>query len=142
MRIAHNVKRGGAHLFCKLARGVNQSTPDTDPPNIGLDKEPVQFRISVLSGQHSRKSHETVRYFSHQDLARFNLRRRQFDRIRMRQQCVSVVLIRQGCSPLQIFKRLPLVAEREANGNLLFHIKRPYTSRGNCVRAEGDALTR
>ena len=74
-------------------------------PEIGLDEERVQFRALVFAWQHGCEAGEDAGAVGDEDVSGRDLGEWEVDRVRMRDQGVAIVRVRERRATLQGFER-------------------------------------
>jgi hypothetical protein len=119
VRITDHVK-GGRSVFAGHARAVfDQQTSDTAPSSGGLDKQGVQVRLSICSGQHSREASKQSVPLCDEHSSCFNLLNCEFDGIGMGEQSVAIASVAERGPPLQSLEILPFGRDCGANANVV-----------------------
>jgi hypothetical protein len=101
-----------------LGAMCDQRSGDATTPHVWVNKQCVEFAVSIGSRFQGSESNNRSLPFGHKHAACGDLGERQRDRVRMGEQGVTITGIGQRCAELQIFKLLLLRESSVANQNL------------------------
>jgi len=87
-----------------MRRRIDQGLADADAPQVGLDEQPVELAADDR-GEAGNPSIE----FSYYNLPIGNLRRREVDRLRVRDQLIPIILKLERSPTLKIFELIMFI---------------------------------
>jgi hypothetical protein len=99
MRIPYHVQRGATLRTSMFGTAIKQCASDAASPHVRLDKEAVELRLAVRSGQRNGKSNDGGSKLSNKNLAlsyvlsRHYVLSRQFDGIWIGKQRVTITRV-------------------------------------------------
>ena len=95
MGITDNAERSGSLCAGDLDTVVDQRSSDATTPDVRVNEQGVEFDISIRSRQQRSKSNDLAVSFRDEDRTRGDLIYRQFDRIGVGEQGVTIACIRE-----------------------------------------------
>ena len=96
MGITDNAKRSGSLCADDLDTVVDQRSSDATTPDVRVNEQGIEFDISIRPGQQRSESNDLAVSFRDEDRTRSDLIYRQFDRIRVGEQGVTIAGIGEG----------------------------------------------
>ncbi len=112
---------------------LDEETTDSMSPAGRIDKQRVELHITVFSRDDRCKTRDHAIRISYPDIATFDLRDGNVDRVRMREQSVAIAWVVERGSALQILQRRTLRRNGEADPEAIQGVHWKSTTTGRHV---------